>query len=229
MTRVLLVDDELLAREILRDYLSSDPSIEVVGEASDGRVAVVQAASLRPDVILMDMQMPVMDGVAATAQIHADFPEIAILGGLSTFSTDRYVVDLLRAGASGYLVKDTLPKEITAAIHTVMAGESVLSSKVTRHVVTGLAESVPAEVVPDPKLVGALTKKELEVIQLLGRGMSNREMAAELFVTESTIKARFVNVMEKLGVRDRVQILVAAVEGGLVDLSPPGSRTGLGS
>ncbi|MEV4953086.1 response regulator transcription factor [Paenarthrobacter nitroguajacolicus] len=227
MTRVLLVDDELLAREILRDYLSSDPSIEVVGEASDGRVAVVQAASLRPDVILMDMQMPVMDGVAATAQIHADFPEIAILG-LSTFSTDRYVVDLLRAGASGYLVKDTLPKEITAAIHTVMAGESVLSSKVTRHVVTGLAESVPAEVVPDPKLVGALTKKELEVIQLLGRGMSNREMAAELFVTESTIKARFVNVMEKLGVRDRVQILVAAVEGGLVDLSP-GSRTGLGS
>ncbi|WP_091465045.1 response regulator [Paenarthrobacter nitroguajacolicus] len=227
MTRVLLVDDELLAREILRDYLSSDPSIEVVGEASDGRVAVVQAASLRPDVILMDMQMPVMDGVAATAQIHADFPEIAILG-LSTFSTDRYVVDLLRAGASGYLVKDTLPKEITAAIHTVMAGESVLSSKVTRHVVAGLAESVPAEVVPDPKLVGALTKKELEVIQLLGRGMSNREMAAELFVTESTIKARFVNVMEKLGVRDRVQILVAAVEGGLVDLSP-GSRTGLGS
>ncbi|KUM35202.1 response regulator transcription factor [Arthrobacter sp. EpRS71] len=219
MTRVLLVDDELLAREILRDYLSSDPSIEVVGEASDGRVAVVQAASLRPDVILMDMQMPVMDGVAATAQIHADFPEIAILG-LSTFSTDRYVVDLLRAGASGYLVKDTLPKEITAAIHTVMAGESVLSSKVTRHVVTGLAESVPAEVIPDSKLVDALTKKELEVIQLLGRGMSNREMAAELFVTESTIKARFVNVMEKLGVRDRVQILVAAVEGGLVDLSP---------
>ena len=227
MTRVLLVDDELLAREILRDYLSSDPSIEVVGEASDGRVAVVQAASLRPDVILMDMQMPVMDGVAATAQIHADFPEIAILG-LSTFSTDRYVVDLLRAGASGYLVKDTLPKEITAAIHTVMAGESVLSSKVTRHVVTGLAESVPAQVVPDPKLVGALTKKELEVIQLLGRGMSNREMAAELFVTESTIKARFVSVMEKLGVRDRGQILVAAGGGGLVDLSP-GSRTGLGS
>lgn len=223
VTRVLLVDDEVLTREILRDYLSADPTIEVVGEASDGRAAVVQASSLRPDVILMDMQMPVMDGVAATAKIHAEFPEIAILG-LSTFSTDRYVVDLLRAGASGYLVKDTLPKKITAAIHVVMAGESVLSTEVTRHVVTGLARSVPSEVVPDPLLVETLTEKELEVIRLLAQGMSNREMATELFVTESTIKARFVKVMEKLGVRDRVQILVAAIEGGLVGLSS-GSRS----
>ena len=218
MTTVLLVDDEALTRETLRDYLSSDPTIEVVGEASDGQVAVRQAAGLLPDVILMDMQMPVMDGVAATKKIHAEHPEIAILG-LSTFSTDRYVVDLLRAGASGYLVKDTLPKKITAAVHAVVAGESILSSEVTRHVVVGLAASVPAEVVPDPVLMKSLTEKELEVIHLLGRGMSNSEMAAELFITESTVKARFVKVMEKLGVRDRVQILVTAIERGLVDLS----------
>lgn len=227
MTKVLLVDDEALTREILRDYLSSDSTIEVVGEASDGRSAMVQAASLRPDVILLDMQMPVMDGVSAATQIHKQHPEIAILG-LSTFSTDRYVVDLLRAGASGYLVKDAKPKEITAAIHKVMAGESVLSPEVTRHVVAGLATSIPAEVVPDPVLVGTLTEKELEVIRLLGRGMSNREMAAELFVTESTIKARFVRIMEKLGVRDRVQILVRAVEHGLLDMKP-GSRSIVGS
>lgn len=227
MTTVLLVDDEALAREILRDYLSSDPTLHIVGEACDGKAAVVQASALRPDVILMDMQMPVMDGVAAAAQIHDAHPEIAILG-LSTFSTDRYVVDLLRAGASGYLVKDAKPKEITTAIRTVMAGESVLSPEVTRHVVQGLSTSVPAELIPNPNLVEVLTDKELEVIRLLGRGMSNREMAAELFVTESTIKARFVKVMKKLGVRDRVQILVAAVEHGLLD-TRFGSRSAKGT
>jgi len=217
LSTVLLVDDETLTREILRDYLSSDPTIQIIGEASDGKAAVLQAAGLRPDVILMDMQMPVMDGVAATAQIHQDNPHIAILG-LSTFSTDRYVVDLLRAGASGYLVKDAQPKEITEAIHKVMAGESVLSAEVTRHVVSGLADSIPAQVEPDAELSETLTDKELEVIVLLGKGMSNREMAEELYVTESTIKARFVKVMEKLGVRDRVQILVKSVEYGLLDI-----------
>ncbi|MGO2054016.1 DNA-binding response regulator [Arthrobacter sp. MYb211] len=222
MTTVLLVDDEALTREILRDYLSSDPTIEIVGEASNGKSAVVQAASLQPEVILMDMQMPVMDGVAATAQIHQSNPEIAILG-LSTFATDRYVVDLLRAGASGYIVKDAKPQEITDAINKVAAGESILSPQVARHVVSGLANSIPAEVEADAELIDALTDKELEVIKLLGRGMSNKEMATELFVTESTIKARFVKVMEKFGVRDRVQILVKAVEHGLLDMKP-GSR-----
>lgn len=217
MAKVLLVDDEALTREILRDYLSSDPAIQVVGEAGDGKAAVVQAGSLHPQVILMDMQMPGMDGVAATEQIHREYPDIAILG-LSSFSTERYVVDLLRAGASGYLVKDAKPQEITAAIHQVLAGESVLSAQVTRHVVAGLADSVPAQVQPDAQLLQVLTDKELEVIRLLGKGMSNREMAAELFVTESTIKARFVKVMEKLGVRDRVQILVTAIERGLLDM-----------
>lgn len=217
MSTVLLVDDETLTREILRDYLSSDPTIQIIGEAADGKAAVLQAAGLRPDVILMDMQMPVMDGVAATAQIHQNNPEIAIIG-LSTFNTDRYVVDLLRAGASGYLVKDAQPKEITEAIHKVMTGESVLSAEVTRHVVSGLADSIPAQVEPDAKFSEALTDKELEVIVLLGKGMSNKEMAEELYVTESTVKARFVKVMEKLGVRDRVQILVKSMEYGLLDI-----------
>ena len=217
MIHVLLVDDEALTRATLRDYLAIDPGIEVVGEAGNGRTAVGQAAGLSPDVILMDMQMPVMDGVNATREIHAAHPHIVILG-LSTFSTERYVVDLLRAGASGYLVKDTDPHRMVEAIRASLAGESVLSPEVTRHVVKGLEGSVPAEVVPDPVLETALTEKELEVIQLLARGMSNREMAEELFITESTVKARFVKVMEKLGVRDRVQIFVTAIEHGLVDL-----------
>jgi len=216
--RVLLVDDEAITREILRDYVGSDPSLEIVGEAANGQVAVAQASALRPDVILMDMQMPIMDGVRATAQIHAEFPEIAILG-LSTFSTDRYVVDLLRAGASGYLVKDALPNDIVAAVHAVAAGESVLSPDVTRHVVRGLEESTPATLEPDEALMSVLTEKELEVIALLADGLSNREMAQHLFVTESTIKARFVKIMEKLGVRDRVQILVTAIARGLVTIT----------
>ena len=218
MIRVLIVDDDATTREILRDYLASDSSFEVVGEASDGIVAARQAAALLPDVILMDMQMPIQDGVSATKIIHTAHPEIGILG-LSTFSTDRYVVDLIRAGASGYLVKDTLPKDIIAAIHAVVAGESVLSPEVTRHVLRGLESSKPTQVEPDADLIEALSPKELEVIELLAQGLSNREMAEQLFVTESTIKARFVKVMEKLGVRDRVQILVTAVARGLITIA----------
>ena len=219
--RLLLVDDEGLTRETLRDYMSVDPDLEIVGEASDGRAAVVQARGLAPDVILMDMQMPKMDGVEATRLIHEEHPEIGILG-LSTFSTDRYVVPLLRAGASGYLVKDALPEEMVAAVRAVATGESVLSPQVTRHVVHGVAESVPAVPDVDEDLLNSLTERELEVIDLLAQGKSNKEIAAALFITESTVKARFVKVMAKLGVRDRVQILITALDLGLVRL--PGSR-----
>ena len=215
--RVLIADDEALTRETLRDYLELDDQLEIVAEASDGAIAVRQARALTPDVILMDMQMPIMDGVAATAAIMRELPATRILG-LSTFTSDRYVVDLLRAGAAGYLVKDTDPHALVDAVRRVAAGESVLSPEVTRHVVRGLEESVPASVTPDPELSGALSEKELEVIRLLGRGMSNREMAAELFVTESTIKARFAKITEKLGVRDRVQILLIAIERGLIEV-----------
>lgn len=217
MVKVLLVDDESLIRNILKDYLSSDESLEVVGEASNGKLAISQARALQPDVILMDMQMPLMDGVEATQYIHHSFPNIRILG-LSTFATDRYVVELLRAGASGYLVKDSRPEEVTSAIHTVHDGGSILSPEVTRYVVQGLEQSVPAEISPDEELMSVLTAKEIEVIELLARGLNNKEMAAELFVTESTIKARFVKIMEKMQVRDRVQILVKAIEHNLINL-----------
>lgn len=217
MVKVLLVDDESLIRNILKDYLSSDESLEVVGEASNGKLAISQARTLQPDVILMDMQMPLMDGVEATQYIHHSFPDIRILG-LSTFATDRYVVELLRAGASGYLVKDSRPEEVTSAIHTVHDGGSILSPEVTRYVVQGLEQSVPAEISPDEELMSVLTAKEIEVIELLARGLNNKEMAAELFVTESTIKARFVKIMEKMQVRDRVQILVKAIEYNLINL-----------
>lgn len=217
MVKVLLVDDESLIRNILKDYLSSDESLEVVGEASNGKLAISQARALQPDVILMDMQMPLMDGVEATQYIHHSFPDIRILG-LSTFATDRYVVELLRAGASGYLVKDSRPEEVTSAIRTVHDGGSVLSPEVIRYVVQGLEQSVPAEISPDEELMSVLTAKEIEVIELLARGLNNKEMAAELFVTESTIKARFVKIMEKMQVRDRVQILVKAIEYNLINL-----------
>ena len=217
MVKVLVVDDESLIRNILKDYLSSDESLEVVGEASNGKLAISQARALQPDVILMDMQMPLMDGVEATQYIHHSFPDIRILG-LSTFATDRYVVELLRAGASGYLVKDSRPEEVTSAIHTVHDGGSILSPEVTRYVVQGLEQSVPAEISPDEELMSVLTAKEIEVIELLARGLNNKEMAAELFVTESTIKARFVKIMEKMQVRDRVQILVKAIEHNLINL-----------
>lgn len=217
MIRVLIVDDDAMTREALRDYISADPTLEVVGEAADGEVAVRQAAALCPDIVLMDMQMPVLDGVGATAAIHAAHPEIRIIG-LTTFATDRYVTPLLRAGASGYLVKDTRPREILAAIHAALAGESVLSPEVTRHVVAGLRESVPAITARDEAVVSLFTAKELEVIELLARGLGNRQMAESLHVAESTVKARLVKIAAKLGVHDRVQILVLAVVHGLVDL-----------
>lgn len=217
MIGVLIVDDDATIRDALRDYVSADPTLEVVGEAADGAVAVRQAAALRPDVILIDMQMPVLDGVAATAAIHAAQPEIRIIG-LTTFSTDRYVTPLLRAGASGYLVKDTRPRDILAAIHAALAGESVLSPEVTRHVVASLRESEPAAPARDEAVAALFTTKERDVIELLARGLSNREMAEALHVAESTVKARLVKIAAKFGVHDRVQILVLAVVHGLVDL-----------
>ncbi len=213
--RVVLVDDEHLTRAALRDYLSSDPGIEIVGEAADGQAAVTQAGSLKPHVVLMDMQMPGMNGVEATSIIRRKYPEVAVLG-LTTFSSDRYVVDLLRAGASGYLVKDIQPKELIAAVHAVAKGDSVVAPAVARHVVAGLEQSKPIQREADPEVLSLLTDKEIEVIQLLARGMNTREMAEELFVTESTVKARFAKILEKLGARDRVQVLMIAIDRGII-------------
>jgi len=215
--RVLIVDDEAMTRSALRDYLSADPTLEVVGEAADGEVAIRQAGALVPDIILMDMQMPVLDGVAATAAIHAAHPEIRIIG-LTTFATDRYVSPLLRAGASGYLVKDTRPRDILSAIHAALAGESVLSPEVTRHVVADLRDSLPGAKSRDEAAAALFSAKELQIIELLARGLGNRQIAEALHIAESTVKARLVKVAAKLGVHDRVQVLVYAVLHGLVDL-----------
>jgi len=190
----------------------------VIGEASDGCIAVQQARALRPDVVLMDMRMPVMDGVAATAHICAEHPDIVVLG-MSTFTTDDYVVDLLRAGASGYLVKDTSPAELVRALHAVSSGDHVLSPAVIGHVVHAVRPSAPPlEKTPGADLLRTLTSKELEVIRLLAQGMSNQEMAQALWVSESTIKARFVSIMRKLDARDRVQVLLKAIDSRLVEV-----------
>lgn len=215
--RILVVDDETLVREILADYLLVDPELEVVGEAADGVAAVRQVAALRPDVVLMDMQMPGMNGVNATAEIRSQYPDVIVLG-LTSFETDRYVVDFLRAGASGYLVKDTSPDALKAAIRTVAGGGSVLSPEVTRYVIRGLEESRPSDVTPNLEVAAQFTDKELQAIQLLGSGMNNREIAEIMEVSESTTKARFTAIADKFGARDRVQVLVKAIEYGLVDV-----------
>lgn len=215
--RILVVDDETLVREILADYLLVDPNLEVVGEAADGVTAVRQVAALQPDVVLMDMQMPGMNGVNATAEIRSQYPDVIVLG-LTSFETDRYVVDLLRAGASGYLVKDTSPDALKAAIRTVAGGGSVLSPEVTRYVIRGLEESRPETAAPDLEMVARFTEKELQIIQLLSSGMNNREISEKMKVSESTIKSRFTTIADKLGARDRVQVLVKAIEYGLADV-----------
>ncbi|GAA1046995.1 response regulator transcription factor [Rothia amarae] len=217
MIKVLIADDEAIMREIINDYLAHEKNISVVGEARDGQSAIVQARGLRPDVVLMDMQMPGIDGVEATSIIHQELPDVRILG-LSTFATDRYVVNLLHAGASGYLVKSSSPEEIVSALHTVVDGGSVLSAEVTRHVVHTLKENGPASPQNVSPYKDLLTDKELEVIKLLAQGLNNKEMAEQLFISESTVKARFVKIMEKMQVRDRVQILIKAIEHHIVDV-----------
>ena len=167
--------------------------------------------------ILMDMQMPGMDGVEATSFIHRELPDIRVLG-LSTFATDRYVINLLRAGASGYLVKSSTPQQIISALHTVVQGGSVLSAEVTRFVVHNLNATRQDSLEKSSLYEGVFTKKELEVIKLLSQGLNNKEMAEYLFVTESTVKARFVKIMEKMQVRDRVQILIKAIEHNVIDM-----------
>ncbi len=217
--RVLVVDDQALVRAGFVMILNSEPDIDVVGEAENGQEAIDLARDLCPDVILMDVQMPVMDGIAATRRLcegreaDADPPRVLML---TTFDVDEYVWDALRAGASGFLLKDTPPRELSNAIRVVADGQALLAPSVTRRLLDELSR---LSVLPKPNPgLSALTDRELEVLQYLARGRSNAEIAKGLFVSETTIKTHVSHILTKLELRDRVQAVVAAYESGVVVL-----------
>lgn len=210
--RVVLVDDQDLVRAGFRMILSVEPDIEVVGEASDGAKAVELVTELRPDVVLMDVQMPGTDGIAATQQIvAADAAKVVIL---TTFDRDDYLFESLGAGASGFLLKNTAPEDLVEAIRVVHSGHALLAPEVTRRVIQRFAGA--GERVYRPDLLAQLTEREREVLGLIARGLTNTEIATQLFVGEATVKTHVSRVLLKLGVRDRVQAVVFAYECGLV-------------
>ena len=216
MIRVLLADDQALVRGGFRLILDTEPDMEVVAEAADGDQALAGALETRPDVVLMDIRMPVLDGIEATRRL------VPQLGGtrvviLTTFDLDDYVVDAFRAGASGFLLNTAPPSQLIAAIRTVHEGEGLLAPASTRR----LIEQFTQPAVPGPQLE-ALTARESDVLRLLARGLSNAEIAAQLVVEPSTVKSHVASLLAKLGLRDRVQAVVFAYENGLVR---PGERT----
>jgi DNA-binding NarL/FixJ family response regulator len=216
--RVLLVDDDDLMRAGITAVLSSDETIEVVGEAPDGRLAVERAIALRPDVVLMDVRMPNLDGIAATRELLAVSPDAKVVI-LTTFEQDDYIFGALGAGASGFLLKRTRPEELIAAIHTVAAGDSLLSPSVTRTVIQRMAGQ-PAPDASAAARLDELTPREREVLELIARGLSNGEIAAALFVEESTVKTHVGRILKKLRLRDRVHAVILAYESGLTRPDP---------
>ena len=213
MTRVLIVDDDQLMRAGLVELLGADPQIEIIGQASTGRQAVEQARRLAPEVVLMDVRMPDLDGIGATRQLARAAPTAKVLI-LTTFEQDDYIFGALRAGASGFLLKRARPEELLAAVHTIAAGEALLSPSVTRRVIDRMAHQPTPELTGQAKLDG-LTPREREVLALIARGLSNREIAAALTVEESTIRTHVKRILMKLGLRDRVQAVIFAYETGL--------------
>jgi DNA-binding NarL/FixJ family response regulator len=217
--RVLIVDDDALMRAGLRAVLSSDDTITVVGEAADGRAAVALTKQVPADVILMDVRMPSLDGIAATREIIASAPHARILM-LTTFSDDDYVFGALDAGASGFLLKRTQPEQLIAAIHTVAKGDALLSPSVTRAVIDRLATQPRLDTGAGERLRG-LTPRERDVWELIAVGLSNVEIADRLFVEESTVKTHVKRILAKLRLRDRVHAVILAYETGIVR---PGER-----
>jgi DNA-binding NarL/FixJ family response regulator len=226
MTSVLIVDDDDLMRAGLRELLANDPSIEVVGEASTGRQAVQYAARSTPDVVLMDVRMPDLDGIAATRELIHLAPASRVLI-LTTFEQDDYIFPSLRAGASGFLLKRSRPEELIAAVHTVAAGDSLLSPSVTRRVIDRMSQQPVPDLAENTSLA-TLTPRERGVLALIARGLANREIAAQLTVEESTVRTHVKRILMKLGLRDRVQAVIFAYETGLnqpgIEHPSPGAR-----
>jgi DNA-binding NarL/FixJ family response regulator len=216
MTTVLIADDQALVRVGLRKILESEPELSVAGEASDGEDAVEAARRLGPDVVLMDIRMPVLDGIEATRRIVATRSGTRVLM-LTTFGLDGYVYDALRAGASGFMLKDAPPEEIVAAVRIVASGDALLAPAVTRSVIEEFARRPPADAAPSPPpAVAELTPREREVLDLLVRGLSNPEICEQLVISDATAKTHVARILQKLGLRDRVQTVIYAYECGLV-------------
>lgn len=218
---VLIADDQALVRAGFRMILEAEEDIEVVGEAADGREAVSETERLRPDLILMDVRMPEMDGIEATRRVLADADRAPKVVMLTTFDMDEYVYDALCAGASGFLLKDVPPEQLVVGIRAVASGDALLAPSVTRRVIEEFVRRPPTSVRTLPPKVAELTARELEVLRLLARGLSNAEIAGELYVSDTTVKTHVAHVLMKLGLRDRVQAVVLAYESGLVE---PGDR-----
>ena len=219
MTTVLVADDQALVRVGLRKILESEPDMRVVGEAGDGEDAVASARRLRPDIVLMDIRMPVLDGIEATRRIVRARAATRVLM-LTTFGLDSYVYDALRAGASGFMLKDAPPEEIAAAVRIVARGDALLAPAVTRAVIAEFARQGPASAPTPPLALIDLTPREQEVLDLLARGLSNPEICERLVISEATAKTHVAHILQKLGLRDRVQVVIYAYESGLV---APGS------
>jgi DNA-binding NarL/FixJ family response regulator len=222
MIRVLLADDQALVRGGFRLILEAQEDIEVVGEAADGHQALTCARELEPDVVLMDIRMPKLDGLQATRRLVGDDGSTRVLI-LTTFDLDQYVYEAMKAGASGFLVKDVRPEQLADAVRVVATGEALLAPTITRRLIEQFVRRPPPTSGP-PRELSELSDRELDVLKLIARGLSNAEIAQSLFVTDATIKTHVTHILSKLTLRDRVQAVVLAYESGLVQAgseSPP--------
>jgi DNA-binding NarL/FixJ family response regulator len=212
---VLIVDDQPLVRAGLRMILEVEPDIDIVGEAADGNEAVMAAGETKPDVILMDVRMPHLDGLEATRRIVGSRRNGSRVLILTTFDRDAYVYEALLAGASGFVLKDIAPEQLVDAIRVIANGEALLSPTVTRRLIEEFVRRPPDDARPTPRELEQLTPREAEILRLVARGLSNAEIAAQAFVSEPTVKTHVARILMKLGLRDRVQVVVFAYEHGL--------------
>jgi DNA-binding NarL/FixJ family response regulator len=213
---VLIADDQTLVRDGFRMILDEQEDMVVVGEAGDGIEAVAKTRELRPDVVLMDVRMPGRDGLEATRDLLREMPETRVLI-LTTFDLNEYVYEAMKAGASGFLLKDVPRAQLVDGVRTVAAGDALLAPAITRRLIEQFVKRPPSSVRPLPPAIEALTTRELEVLKLVARGRTNGEIAAELFISEATVKTHVAHALAKLDLRDRVQAVVFAYESGLVD------------